>query len=233
MARRRSAVVVDTANQELRVTERKRAGRLRDNLVEVRTLNKYVKAVTCFIWWLAQMGTGHASGFELLDHQLCDFLEYIWECGESKGLAGDVLSGVQHLLMVRRRFCGAWRLLTAWGKLEIPGRAPPMLPLMALGLAGLALLDGRLDCSAILLFGFHAMLRIGEAFSVTREKVALGLNYLGVVDLGMTKGGKRKGAKEFVPVREKVVGLALVRALTDRAQGEFLLQGSVSAFRAW
>ena len=70
----------------------------------MQTLNKYVKAVTCFVWWLAQMGMSEAGDYELLDRQLCDFLEYIWECGESKGLAGDVLSGVQHLLMVRRKF---------------------------------------------------------------------------------------------------------------------------------
>ena len=233
MVRRRSKLVVDTADRERRVQQRHTVGRLRDNLIEKRTLERYVKAATFFSWWLMQMTLPPASDYEQLDLQLCNFLEYVWQCGESKGLAGDTLSGVQHFLMVRRKFSGAWRLLTAWGKLEVPGRAPPMLPAVALGLAGLALLDGRLDYSAILLFGFHAMLRIGEAFAITRERVAFNCSFIGVVDLGMTKGAKRKGAREFVECTESFVGKILVGALRDLQPGETLLRGSVAAFRQW
>ena len=57
--------------------------------------------------------------------------------------------------------------------------------------------------------------------------------FLGVVDLGMTKGAKRKGAREFVECTETFVGKALVRALHDLHPGETLLRGTVAAFRTW
>ena len=233
MARRRSSLVVETANREQRVQQRSRAGSLRDNLVERRTFDKYLKAVSAFVAWIEQMGMLQAPDYDSLDLQLCSFLEYLWECGESKGLAGDSLSGVQHFLMVRRRFSGAWRLLSAWGRLEIPGRAPPMLPSMALGLAGLALCDGRLDYSAIVLFGFHGMLRIGEAFAITRSHVALGSDYCGTISLGMTKGAKRKGTPEHVTCTDALAGRALVKALQFSQYGDALLSGTPYSFRAW
>ena len=233
MARRRSNLVVETASREQRVQQRCRAGSLRDNLVERRTFDKYLKAVLIFVAWVAKMGIAQAPDYDSLDFQLCSFLEYLWECGESKGLAGDSLSGVQHFLMVRRKFSGAWRLLSAWGRLELPGRAPPMLPSMALGLAGLARIHGREDYCAIILFGFHAMLRIGEAFAITRSQVALDRSFCGLVDLGMTKGAKRKGAREFVTCTEPLAGRALVRAFLNSAEHEALLSGTAYAFRAW
>ena len=73
MARRRSNSVVDTADRERRVLQRNKVGRLRDNLVERRTLDKYVRAATCFVWWIAQMGMPEAADYEQLDLQLCYF----------------------------------------------------------------------------------------------------------------------------------------------------------------
>jgi integrase len=74
---------------------------------------------------------------------------------------------------------------------------------------------------------------IGEAFSIVRPNVALCSDFTGMVDLGVTKGGKHKGAKEFIHITKGFVGVALVRALLDRAPGQTLLRSSVTAFRTW
>eukprot|EP00971_Amphidinium_carterae_P284603 5650605-Amphidinium_carterae.1 len=49
--------------------------------------------------------------------------------GHRKGLAGDTFSGMQCFLRKRGVLTYSWRLCRAWGKCELPARAPPMPPL--------------------------------------------------------------------------------------------------------
>eukprot|EP00973_Karenia_brevis_P050164 6960326-Karenia_brevis.AAC.1 len=55
-----------------------------------------------------------------------EFIEHLWEVGESSTFAGDVLSSIEHFCGTRRKMPGAWRLLSHWRKLEIPNRAVPL-----------------------------------------------------------------------------------------------------------
>jgi hypothetical protein len=124
-----------------------------------------------FQWWLFGNRSDYASTWDELDLQLCSFLESLWEDGESKGIANDVLSGTQHFLLTRRRLQGSWQLLTTWGRLELPCRAPPMLSHIALAIAGLAVSIQRVDYAALTLLSFHCFLRSGELYTVSSSHI--------------------------------------------------------------
>eukprot|EP00972_Heterocapsa_arctica_P051073 7508233-Heterocapsa_arctica.AAC.1 len=59
----------------------------------------------------------------------------------------------------KRNLVLSWNLLSVWGKLEMPARAPPCSEQIALGLCGMALLSGRTDLCVVLPIGFHCFLR--------------------------------------------------------------------------
>ena len=92
---------------------------------------------------------------------------------------------------------------------------------------------GILDYAAIVLTAFHSFLRIGEAFAICRQAICLNAESCGIIQLGWTKGAKRKGAEEFTHVEETCVGRLLLRALTLKSLTEPLLAGSAGGFRRW
>ena len=103
--------------------------------------------------------------------------------------------------------CGAWRRVKTWKKHELPKRAPPLVPLVVCGLAGLARAQGREDVAISLLLGLHCMLRGAELRALcVRDFLFAGRR--AVVHLGWTKGSARKGAPEEVVVTdERLVNL--------------------------
>ena len=116
--------------------------------------------------------------------QACDFLEWFWESGAPRADAADFLSGSQHLLLTRKRFAGAWRLLTAWQRAEIPARAPPMPVEVIIALAGVACERKRWDFVAALLVGFHGLLRTTEMLTIRRADLVVVMENGRVVETG-------------------------------------------------
>jgi hypothetical protein len=57
-----------------------------------------------------------AADWEDMEKLVIPYLEELWREGESKGVANDTLSGIQHFLHTRRRMPGAWQLLSTWGR---------------------------------------------------------------------------------------------------------------------
>jgi hypothetical protein len=216
-----------------RAEVRQDAGRLRDNRVNGKTLQRYTAACMMFQWWLFGNGTEYAAGWDELDLQLCSFLESLWEDGESKGIANDVLSGTQHFLLTRRRLQGAWQLLTTWGRLELPCRAPPMLSHIALAIAGLAISIKRVDYAALILLTFHCFLRSGELYTVRPNHITLQSNRTGVIALPWTKVGQQRGAQEMVTIDDPFVGYWLSVACNLAQADSPLLNGSPHQFRVF
>jgi hypothetical protein len=225
--------ILDVADKAARAAQRQQAGALRDNRVCEGTLRRYHRAVHLFVLWISMMGFQPAPDYEQLDNQLCLYLEALWQEGESKGLANDVLSGAQHFLLTRRRFLGAWHLLTTWGRMEVPCRAPPFPLLVVLALAGYAVAQRREEFAAILLAAFHCILRTGEMLSIAPQFIALDRSYRGALALPWTKIGQQRGAQEVVTVDEPLVGFWLCRVAVLRAAEAPLWSLSPSAFRSF
>ena len=149
-----------------RAAERQLKGRLRDQLVSPRTLHRYKLAVRAYFDFIAGSGHGLPTSLVALDQSLESYIEALWELGESKSMAGDVLSGIGHFLpAVRRQMSGAWRLHGAWGRAELPARAPPLTPLFTYALAQAAFNKGWQDTALFLVLGFDTFARPAELFN--------------------------------------------------------------------
>ncbi len=192
-----------------RAVSRAKLGSLRGMKIQPRTAQRYTHAVFHFLCWLSQFGFHLASTYDQLDTQVCEWLEYLWHSGESKGLAGDTLSGIQWLLQKRRILDGGWSLLEVWSRHELPARAPAMPPLVLLGIAGFALSRGALDVAALLLTGFACMLRSMEMFSICRNHIALAAQLTGAILLPDTKSGKRRGGLETACLSDRLAGWSI------------------------
>ena len=219
------------ASREDRRSERANFGRLSDRRVNDRTRNRYYSAVDGFMQWLRLWQLGHAATWEELEWQLMEYLETLWQEGESKGLANDTLSGVSLFLRTRRRYPGAWQLLTVWGRLEVPDRAPPLSADMALALAGWGVIQGRNDLSAAILAGFHMSLRVAEILDLSAQCITFGCDHHGGVSLPWTKTSQQRGARESISI-DPLVGWLLGIAIRESASGK-ILQMSGPAFRVF
>ena len=225
--------VLDRPTNLSRKQARADLGPLRDNLVKLGTLKRYILAQLQFQLFIAANCWPLALSMEELDMQLRAFVEQAWEEGEQKALAADAISAAQHFLLTRRQFPGAWKLLGVWGKLELPSRAPPMPWEIAMALAGYALSIGRLDWAALVLTGHHCCLRTMEMLELTVDCVGLNQHYLGTITLMNTKIGQRHGQKEFVTIDSPFVGYWLHRACVGLPPNSKIRQSSSASFRTF
>eukprot|EP00971_Amphidinium_carterae_P146876 2910840-Amphidinium_carterae.1 len=129
--------VLSLANdRDARARERQQLGRLADLVVSPTTLLRYTQAVEQFLLFLSSERHPYPRTFIRLDALLCAFLEHLWMCGDSKSIAANTLSGIQHFVPAcRRHIAASWRLYSAWGRTELPARAPPLPRLHMLALA--------------------------------------------------------------------------------------------------
>ena len=213
-----------------RANERASIGRLSVNRVNERTRQRYFLAAERFLAWIRTCGLPSAPSWEELEWQLTEYVEFLWEEGETKGLACDTLSGVSHFLRTRRRFPGAWQLLTVWSRLGVPNRAPPLSAHMAMALAGWGLQRGRVDFAAAIVAGFHLSLRVAEILSPAQNLITIGSNYRGGVSLPWTKISQQRGAREAISIDDPLVGWLITKALKVSPHNK-VLQMSGPAFR--
>ena len=224
---------LDGRNRQDRVIARRRLGRLRDTLVTQRTLTRYLKAVGLFHYWCQSSYGREAVSNEELDQFASLYLDVLWEEGEPRLLAGDTLSGLQHVLMAKRILPSAWRLFGAWAKNELPARAPPMPLLVCLAIAGYANSKGRTDYGTMILLGFHCFLRTIELFSAVAQNLWLDAQGTGSILLPITKSGQRIGAPESVTIDDPSVGKRLLVLKSRLQPGAPLIQGSMHEFRVF
>ena len=135
-------------------------------------------------------------------------------------------------LRTRRRYPGAWQLLSVWGRLEVPDRAPPLSADMALALAGWGVYQGRNDFSAAVLAGFHLSLRVAEILDLSAQCITLGQDHHGGVSLPWTKTSQQRGAREAISIDDSFVGWLLSIAIRESSSGK-ILQMSGPAFRVF
>ena len=185
--------------RHLRAAARQQLGPLHRHRVSAKTYARYLHAAQQFTTWVTASGMPLAVSLDELDAQACRYLEQLWAHGEGRNLAGDTLSAVQHFLHKRRILTAAWGLFSAWGRLEVPDRAPP-LPLQVLyAFCGLALSERKPALSAALALGFHCLLRTSELLTMRWCQVTLGADHRGVVTLPWTNQGRGAGLRRWAP----------------------------------
>ena len=115
----------------------------------------------------------------------------------------------------------------------MPSHAPPLTLEIVKGLAGLAILQQSLDVKVCLLMAFHCFLRTGEVVNLKAADIVVDRGRRrAVVNLGLTKGGTRRGAKESVTVHDyHLVEWISALLLSRRLPGDSLLACSAASFR--
>ena len=190
---------LEAATAKQRQQRRRAAGTLRELQIQPRTLKRYKHAVNIFFDWLGRERPdifdylARPLSAEAVDEAAADYLEALWDDGSSRSEAADTLSGLQHLLPSHRReLKEGWRLLRTWDQNEMPSRAPPLRPEVAIALAGFALADGREDVATAILAGFNGLLRPSEMLISARDCVFDHSQRTCVVNLGPPKAAKAR-----------------------------------------
>ena len=167
-----------------------------------------------------------------VDRVAAQYIEHLWEEGESKYLAQDTLSSLQHFEpQLKRKLLESWRLIRAWQQHEIPTRAPPLT------LVTLALLAGWFqhhfpELGLSLLVAFHGLLRTGELFSIQAKHIIC-TGDLCVLHLGQTKMGARNASTESTSFKHREVSLLLQAWKSVHSPDAFLVSISPTSFRQW
>ena len=160
-----------------------------------------------------------------LDTVVSEYVEALWQEGEGRNRAADTLSGIQWAVPGYKGLLrGAWNLIGAWQRNELPERAPPLPVICLLACAETALRMHDPVLATLVLVGAHCLLRTGELVQITSNVVKFDATYsTAVISLGATKSGKRAGVVESVQVKlpwlAKLLASALSAVGTDAPLG--------------
>ena len=192
--------ILEGGTQQERAKIRKGLGTLRQLTVQPATRRRYDKAVDQFLSFLKHEGLTLPTNKAKLDPLVCDYLEHLWSSGQGRGLACDTLAGLQDTQPgLRGHMPAAWRLLKTCQTNELPNRAPPLPEHLVHAMAGWAIFKGWISFAVSLLVGFYSMLRTGEILGLLSSHMTLGSgDGQALINLELTKGGKRHGAAESV-----------------------------------
>lgn len=157
-----------------------------------------------------------------LDEDIAEWVQAEFEDGTPLYLVADALSGLHHFEpSTRKKLNKSWRLYSIWRKYEVPCRAPPLPQDILLAMAGLALSRDELVLCALLLLGFHSLLRTGEVLGLAPRDILVGPDQ-GLVTLHTSKSGLRNNCKESVAILDPIT-LETTRAMIQlRTQQGFL-----------
>ena len=115
-----------------------------------------------------------------------------------------------------------WRLHAAWGRTELPVRAPPFTPLLLYGLAQLA--------ADSVIWGFHSFARTGELFNARVVDFVLSSSS-GTWTLPLSKSGQRTGAVESILLTDVFVLRLLENFFKHKSPGDRLATVSPGLLR--
>lgn len=225
--------VIDGNAKLERAKQRRVLGTLSSLVVTARTAKRYDDAVRQLFAFMKTEKIRLPSLFTEFDDIVCQYIELCWHEGEGRSLVSNTLAGLQHFCpAIRHHLPCSWRLVSAWQRHELPARAAPFTRSILLAVAGKAMKDGDAVLSVALLVAFEGMLRTGELFNLAcKDCVVTDDGKSVVLNLGMTKGGARRGAAESVVLYDPLT-VDLLRARVSRAPPyEKLVNMPSAAFR--
>ena len=212
---------------------RRRAGPLRNLLLAPRTVTRYTKGVNAFFKWILTSGRHLPHYIADMDDLCTLFVESLWEEGDGLAFANAAMAGLQHpttgVRSLKGNISGTWLFLKCWKHKEIPVRAPPLPMSWIHAGAGVALKKRRPHMALFIYVGVHCLLRTCELLGLNAGDVTFADDLQSAhLDLGLTKGGQRKGIEESVTIECPWL-VAAVRAMTLSKQPGDSLFGMTEA----
>ena len=194
-------------SKESRKKIRKTLGTLKQLTVQEKTRTRYKSSLSTFFAYLKEEHITLPTRRDEMDQLVSDYLEYLWAEGEGRATASTFMAALQdHQPKLRHNLPGSWRLMKTWSVHEVPARAPPMTESVLRAMVGWSVLQGYATFGLSLLVGFYGLLRTGELLSLQSWQIHMSSpQQPAVINLGLTKSGKRQGAAESITLTEKHV----------------------------
>jgi hypothetical protein len=200
---------------------RRKLGTLSTLRIPPNLRKKYGSAIDKFFAYLSRMNKDLPSVCDMLDDELCEYVEECWENGDPRGWCVDLMSGIAKFdpflkgcYPLARAFVDTWKLH------ELPERAPPISLDLLKALVSYTV-EVRKDAvfGACLMLTFHCMLRIGECLGL-HSKDVIRSPASALLNLGLTKGGKRRNECESVEATDDTTIAFLDNAMRDLQPGD-------------
>ena len=225
--------VKQARTKEGRKTQRKALGTLKSLTVQPVTKNRYQQSLQLFYDYLKKEHIVLPTKRDLFDPIVMDYLEFMWSEGEGRAMASTFLAALQDLdPKLKGALPGSWRLLKTWAVHEVPVRAPPITESVLTGMIGWAVFHEHFGFALSLLVGFHGLLRTGELLAIQAWQIHMrNDSQPAVINLGLTKSGKRQGAAESVTITDQTV-LKHLWAWKQRVSPNTFLTQKPHAWRA-
>ena len=158
-----------------------------------KTARAYRKEIHRFFQYLSSEEVEIPSDVSLLVFLVSEYINVLYQEGDSISQAGWLLSGLKRFIpKLRFRLPTSQQYYNNWVRDHVPMRAVPMPWLVVKGLAGLAWQLGHHDMAALLLVGFCFFLRTMEFITLPRQNIVIDLHTEQVVvTLEKTKTSKQ------------------------------------------
>ena len=143
-----------------RAAARKQIGKLKHQVISEKTERRYELAYQSFLQFHQLDRYFQLPPLELLDDMVAEYVEYLWEDGQTKSQANYTLAAIQFFRpQTKQHLPWAWKLAKTWNQVEIPCRVTPLDPDTLLAFAGLAFkwkepIFGHLYSSSVSPFSF-------------------------------------------------------------------------------
>eukprot|EP00435_Cladocopium_sp_Y103_P072274 s233_g39.t1 len=221
--------------KESRAQARKALGKLKHQVLSAKSEDRYRECFTAFRNFQRLPESFTLPDFEEFDEMVAEFIEMLWETGEPKTQANYTLAAIQHFRpQAKHHLPWSWKLVKVWNQVEMPNRATPMSPEIAIAFAGLAFKWKQPIFGWLVLVGYALFLRTGELLALGPSDVTLAQSRA-VVFVRSSKGTKRS----FLPLERLEVtestALQALRALLRlrRGQSTFWPESRRSFLETW
>lgn len=220
-------------SKQSRKEQRKSLGTLRSLTVQPKTKARYQESLSQFFAFLRTEGLQLPTKRERMDDLVSDYLEFLWAEGEGRAAASTFLAGLQDSdPKLKHCLPGAWRLLKTWAIHETPSRAPPVTEDVLKAMVGWSVQQEQPYFGLSLLVAFYGLLRTGEVLTLQAWRIHMtSPDSPAVINLGLTKSGKRQGAAESVTLTEHKV-LQLLWAWKQKVSPHAFLTPKPHTWRA-
>ena len=154
-------------SKEDRVLRREQLGSLRGLVTSNLTKLRYGRALDRFFEFDRINEANYSTCEVALDLGVCEYLQCLWQDGEPRYWGEDVISAfVKRVPQLKGCFPGAWQLVSAWQRHELPQRCTPFSLLVLKAMCGLAISWGETSMALCLSVAFHGILRTAEMYSM-------------------------------------------------------------------
>ena len=200
--------------------------------ISEKTRAKYRMAVARFFVHLELFNILIPNSFDKLDYQVSEFINMLWQEGDSYGEAQHVVSALARFVPgCRKALATSRQYLTNWGRTITRHRALPLPQKVVVAMAGAALAFERADLYALLLVGFLGFLRTNELLTLTPQDITfLAGNSRAILSIRESKSGQRSGTVEHVSIADPLVCSALAFACRSRGPEQSIYTRAARSF---